>query len=256
MAQAAERQDLTAAMTKEEIYENLVREPADDMRHPLVAQAEKEGREISYELPFDRISLPTPPTDRLVSLLPDHLLPFFDRYLYVSKAPMGLWAQQMFVYEKDLSNRFSLTRRWLCSTGRERQESYFTTTPEGLFKLDPDRFFERGWSSQWNASMPWAMFYDYSYATRMSGLAIHAAARSVQKRLGTRASGGCVRLFFDHAKELFISNQNKYAALVPEFLFIKGQGTSRRGEIVRKPSGEVSMVSGFKTLLIVDDFTI
>jgi len=141
---------------------------------------------------------------RLATRAPRELYPYFDLYLYVSKAARGLWAQRMFVFRKDETNTLVFEETFAVSTGRERHEQYFTWTPPGIFALDPNRFYRITYSAKWrNAAMPWAMFLDYSYRTKMSGVALHAATRGLVKNLGKRASGGCVRLPPDRAESLF-----------------------------------------------------
>lgn len=86
------------------------------------------------------------------------------------------------------------------STGREKRETTksgkrtFTTTPEGNFRIQwrsKDHF-----SKTWQAPMPFAQFFN-------GGIAIHATTPSHYKELGTRASGGCVRMHYDAAEEMW-----------------------------------------------------
>ncbi len=90
--------------------------------------------------------------------------------------------------------------RWKVSTGRERPERaksgrrYFSRTPVGTFRIQ--RRVVNHWSVTWQAPMPYAQFFT-------GGIAIHATTRSHEHELGTRASGGCVRLKADHAEALW-----------------------------------------------------
>ena len=81
------------------------------------------------------------------------------------------------------------TYTWLVSTG-----GYRYSTPSGTFK--PFRMERDYFSKQWdNAPMPHAIFFT------MQGHAIHGSPYT--KRLGTRASHGCVRLAPDNAAKLY-----------------------------------------------------
>ena len=81
------------------------------------------------------------------------------------------------------------TYTWLVSTG-----AYGYSTPSGTFK--PFRMERDYFSKEWdNAPMPHAIFFT------MKGHAIHGSPYT--KRLGTRASHGCVRLAPANAAKLF-----------------------------------------------------
>ncbi len=149
----------------------------------------------------------------------------------------------------------TLTDRWLVSTGRERRERYFTETPTGLFRLDKNRFYTFVRSYQWNgAAMPYAMFFDWDYATRKTGYAIHAAGRSTHRRLGRRASGGCIRLALDHSRALFKRIRENHAGMVPEFPFDYAAGlTKSDGTMVRDESGAPILKPGYRVLVVIDD---
>lgn len=209
------------------------------------------------ELPVDPGILRTRPLQRVRQLVSDELFPYFDLYLYVNKAPRGMWAQQMFVYERELNGRFELLHRWRTSTGREKQERYFTTTPIGIFKLDPNRFHVITYSVQWGGvAMPYAMFLDFTYASRKSGVAIHGVYEAYERRLGRRASGGCIRLAKDNAQALFELIKSQYWGMVPEFTYDRARGrTSTTGELLRDEDGNVVVKPGFRVLLVVDYVT-
>ncbi len=149
----------------------------------------------------------------------------------------------------------TLTDRWLVSTGRERRERYFTETPLGLFRLDRNRFYKFVRSVQWNgAAMPFAMFFDWDYATRKSGYAIHAAGRTTQRYLGRRASGGCIRLSLAHAEALFMRIREGYAGKVPDMPFDRAAGlTKSDGTIRLNDAGRPIFEQGYRVLLVVDD---
>jgi lipoprotein-anchoring transpeptidase ErfK/SrfK len=93
-----------------------------------------------------------------------------------------------------------LIKNFWISTGRQKQEitksgaSSYTSTPEGEFR---NQWRDKNHvSSKWLAPMPYAQFF-------VGGIAIHATVPAHYKELGTRASGGCVRMHLDAAKEMW-----------------------------------------------------
>jgi hypothetical protein len=192
---------------------------------------------------------------RVIAKVPSALAPYFDVYLYVSKAAAGPWAQHLFYFKKTAS-RLSFVESFPVSTGREQDEQYFTSTPKGLFQLDPDRFMPMAYSAKWNdAEMPWAMFLNYSYRTQMTGVALHAAigAREVSE-LSQRASGGCVRLPLNKADELFHRFQAEEKGLVPVFAFDELRGTTNvDGIVVPRGGGRVLLTEGVRVLVVIED---
>lgn len=94
-----------------------------------------------------------------------------------------------------------LVYRWKVSTGRERYETstssgrkYFSATPVGSYRFHYRTLNHH--SRLWNADMPFAQFFK-------GGVAIHATTPSHFNELGTRASGGCVRLRPAPAEKLY-----------------------------------------------------
>ena len=78
---------------------------------------------------------------RLFGTVPDEIEPYFDLFMYVSKAKRGPLAQQMFVFQRDADGRIIPYAEWKVSTGREKLEiknerRVRTNTPEGIFQLD------------------------------------------------------------------------------------------------------------------------
>jgi hypothetical protein len=112
----------------------------------------------------------------------------------VNKASMGRGAQTLTMYE----NGVEILREKI-STGRERQETaksgrvYFSNTPKGFFR--PTKMYQDYLSYAWNAPMPNAVFF-------VGGIALHATTKSHYAELGTRASGGCVRLVHETSQFL------------------------------------------------------
>lgn len=199
------------------------------------------------------------PATRMLAGLPDDVEPYFDLYLYVSKAEAGPIAQHMFVYSRAADGTMALIHDWPVSTGREKKEKTpsgrktFTHTPEGSFKLDPKRFHELWKSRAWNADMPWTMFFDLTENGGLSGLAIHAAGKGKISQLGRRASGGCIRLAPENAQSLFKLIQKEHAGFVPVFA-MDGNSTNVVGEPVRNADGSLQLTYGYKVLLHIEDY--
>ena len=99
------------------------------------------------------------------SLTPDMRIGF-NLFLFVSKADKGPLAQRMYVFRKK-DGDLKLLYDWAASTGREKSEidpggrQTITTTPSGLYQLDPERMFVRYHSTTWDQSMPYAMFFNW-----------------------------------------------------------------------------------------------
>jgi lipoprotein-anchoring transpeptidase ErfK/SrfK len=130
---------------------------------------------------------------------------YFDVVVVINKA---VNAQTIDVY------RFGkLVKHARVSTGRETPEysnpldpaapthDYFSQTYTGYFNvksLDIDHH-----SSTWtDAFMPWAVFFDNGIATHRSPHE-DLSQSLIDKRIGRRASGGCVRLHEQDAKDIF-----------------------------------------------------
>jgi lipoprotein-anchoring transpeptidase ErfK/SrfK len=193
--------------------------------------------------------------ERVRQSVPAELFPYFDVYLYVSKAASGPWAQHMFVYHKTDSGKLAFEETFPVSTGRERHEKYFTSTPTGLFELDPARFDAHHRSHRWNgAPMPWAMFLNYTIHNRETGVALHSGVGHVAL-LGNRASGGCVRMPPEKAEEYFHRFQASEHGEVPTFAFDSASGTTRTdGMLQRDMTGKPILTEGYRVLLIIQDY--
>ncbi len=191
--------------------------------------------------------------DRVRAIVPRELFDYFDLYLYVSKAATGPWAQHMYVFHETSDGDLLFEQSFPVSTGRERQEKYFTSTPAGLFELDPDRFDRVHYSHRWNnAPMPWAMFLNYTIRARQTGVALHSADGHAAE-LGHRASGGCVRLPPEKAEELFERIQQTEAGRVPVFA-MDDTTTDKTGRFARDVDGTPLFAQGYKVLLIIEDY--
>ncbi|HEY1710819.1 MAG TPA: L,D-transpeptidase [Rhizomicrobium sp.] len=192
---------------------------------------------------------------RVRDSVPASLFPYFQVYLYVSKAAHGPWAQHMFIFHKSADDRLEFEQAIPVSTGRERHEKYFTSTPTGLFELDPNRFDRNHRSHRWNnAPMPWAMFLDYTIHNHLAGIALHSGVGHVAL-LGRRASGGCVRLPPQMARMLFRRFQAHEHGMVPVFAFNHNHATTRTdGTLQLGADGRPVMTPGYKVLLIIQDY--
>lgn len=110
----------------------------------------------------------------------------------INKAAKGPGAQTLTMYE----NGVEILKEKI-STGREKTEKaksgrvYLSATPKGYFRAT--KMYQDYLSYTWNAPMPNAVFF-------IGGIALHATTKSHYKELGTRASGGCVRLILETSK--------------------------------------------------------
>jgi lipoprotein-anchoring transpeptidase ErfK/SrfK len=194
---------------------------------------------------------------RVSDKVPSALVPYFDTFLYVSKAAHGPWAQRLFIFRKAADGTLDLEQSFAVSTGREKSEQYFTATPTGLFELDVHRFFPMARSAKWNdAAMPWAMFLNYSYRSKMAGVALHAAIGAHELAdIGHRASGGCVRLPIAKANLLYHRFLSEARGQVPVFTFDEARGTTNTAGIVtHDEKGDIVLADGLRVLVIIDNY--
>lgn len=198
---------------------------------------------------------------RLFATVPEEIEGYFDLFMYVSKSNRGPLAQRMFVFQRDAEGKVLPYAEWRVSTGREKVEIHHekkirTTTPEGIFMLDPDRFHEKYWSRTWdNAPMHYAMFYDLQNNGNASGLAIHAAmGKNKIQRLGRRDSAGCVRLSPSNAKELFFKIKNTTKGRVPSFSINEAGSTDRWGRVEKTADGTLMLQDGYRAVLLVENY--
>jgi lipoprotein-anchoring transpeptidase ErfK/SrfK len=198
---------------------------------------------------------------RLAGTVPDDIESYFDLFMYASKSNRGPLAQRMFVFQRDADGRLVPYAEWKISTGREKIELHHerkirTTTPEGVFALDPNRFHTKYWSKTWDgAPMHYAMFYDMKNNGNQSGLAIHAAVgKDKIRRLGKRDSAGCIRLSPKNAKELFYKIRNTTKGRVPAFALNERGSTDRWGRAQRDEAGTLILQDGYRALLFVENY--
>jgi lipoprotein-anchoring transpeptidase ErfK/SrfK len=197
---------------------------------------------------------------RLRDSLSPEMIQNFGLFIYVSKAETGPWAQRMFVFQKAGDDLLPLYD-WPVSTGRETMEAdavgvqLATTTPSGYYELDPKRMYESYHSTQWDESMPYAMFFNWKDHGVQTGLAIHAASDDAAGLLGMRASAGCVRLSLENARTLFTLIRDNYKGSAPKFGYDKYTGTiMNNGLILHDAGGNVEMAPGYSVLVYIDDY--
>lgn len=171
--------------------------------------------------------------------------PEFKEFTYVvvvNKANEGSDKQTLKMYERGI-----LVLETKVSTGREQQEggnvaghkptrTYFSTTPAGFFY--PQTFEEKHYSNLWKTWMPFSVFFN-------GGIALHQVPAGSEFRLGTRASGGCVRIAAEQAPKIFAMIKAAGKGLVPLFSRDGSMAKDRKGNVIRKVN--------YKTLIIVQN---
>jgi hypothetical protein len=198
---------------------------------------------------------------RLKENLTPALLKNFSLFLYVSTAPRGPLAQQLYVFRKSADGSLELLHDWAASTGRARYEisplgrHVFTATPVGYYQFDAERMFRSYYSTTWNVPMPDTMFFNWESRGVKTGIAIHAAAGDDIDRLGRRASAGCIHLSPGHARELFDLIRAHYRGTVPRFAYDgETQTMSNRGALQRDADGRLEMADGYRVLTVIENF--
>ncbi len=127
-----------------------------------------------------------------------------------------------------------------CAPGQEpkknhcSQHAYWSQTPTGYFDIDD--LVENYFSNLWQTWMPYAVFFE-------AGIATHQAPGGTEGNLGSRASGGCIRLHPSMAPVIYTLVKNAGKGLVPKF--------GRNGEVLKTPQGDVIRWQGYKSLVIV-----
>lgn len=198
---------------------------------------------------------------RLKAGLSQDMLNHFDLFLYVSKASHGPLAQRMYVFRKESDEDLALIHDWAASTGREQQEvsprgrRAFTATPRGYYQIDPQRMYRSYQSYNWDQPMPHAMFFNWERNGKLTGLAIHAANEKSLKKLGRRASAGCVQLAPRNAETLFNLIRKHYRGQVPRFAYNAASRTmNNSGVFMRGNNGRLKMADGYRVLVFIEDY--
>jgi len=127
--------------------------------------------------------------------------------IIVNKAPKdkSSWAQRMRVYYKgDLIKTFTISTAKEVTVTATSGNVYLATTPLGYYR--PTTIWKEYQSSTWiGAQMNFPIFFS-------GGIALHSTTPDHYKDLGSRASGGCVRMMPEDAlflNELVLSTGNQ-----------------------------------------------
>ena len=171
----------------------------------------------------------------------------FENVVVINKADRGPTHQTLRLYVQGELKLVTKT-----STGREQFEKggprseiskvhqptrdYFSTTPTGYYT--PQTLDIRHKSELWGSIMPYAVFFS-------GGIAVHQAPVGTEGKLGTRASGGCVRISEQAAQVVFKTIQASGSDLVPKF--------SRDGKPFRRWNGDFERELAYRTLVIVEE---
>ncbi|HKY19070.1 MAG TPA: L,D-transpeptidase [Rhizomicrobium sp.] len=195
---------------------------------------------------------------RLAAGLTPQMRRHFDLFVYVSKAERGPLAQRMHIYQKLPDGVLNPVFAWAASTGREKPEvnargrHVVTATPAGFYMLDRHRMYPSYHSQNWDQDMPHAMFFDWTYKGKRTGLAIHAASGKDIAKLGSRASGGCVHLAPENAATLYGLVQS-YRGEAPRPAH-QTNGTSNRGVFLSNDTGALKLADGYRVLVMIEDY--
>lgn len=186
----------------------------------------------------------------------------FRYIIVVNKADKGPNKQTLRVFE---NGYLVLTTK--VSTGREGFElkrknsvcagappkSYWSNTPTGYYT--PKFLSVDHKSSSWDSDMPFAVFFDVD-----NGLALHQAYPKYEKYLGSRASGGCVRMANGVAEDVFnriALTEGSNAPLVNKdgtpVLDAEGKIVYATKQTWTRASGRVSTFKNYSALIIVED---
>ncbi|MGZ3769385.1 MAG: L,D-transpeptidase [Bdellovibrio sp.] len=195
--------------------------------------------EIAEEAGFPRTEYPDVVVthENILESTSMNILMEYPIVVIVNKSASGYGAQTAQVYENG-----TLTNEWKVSTGREKWEVsksgrfYLTTTPKGYFY--PYTLIKDHWSQTWEANMEFSVFFN-------GGIAIHATVPANYEHLGTRASGGCVRLNRDNAQYLFERVSQVGKGLVPVI--------HKNGKVARDRRGRIIRAVKWKTLIVVEE---
>ena len=170
----------------------------------------------------------------------------FDNIIVINKSNSGERRQTLWFFKS--GGRLVMTAR--VSTGRERWEAgktspeqrkpergYFSSTNVGYFS--PYRTVRLHKSKLWDADMPYSVFFD-------GGIATHQVPPEAIRQIGSRASGGCVRLLERDAAYIYDQVNNSGIGSIPRFTTAGRPILDSKGQQLRK--------RGYRTLIIVQDF--
>ena len=144
--------------------------------------------------------------------------------IVINKASRGAEAQTLKVIENGVE-----VMNVKVSTGKEERvtatsgRTYVSTTPKGFFR--PTKMYKDYLSYTWNAPMPNAVFF-------IGGIAIHATGTSNYSKLGTRASGGCVRTTLEDSLK------------IRELVMESGKGSAAGNYVVAREAAGRNIIKG------------
>lgn len=179
----------------------------------------------------------------------------------INKAKQGTstWAQKMRVYFKgDLVKEFNVSTAKEIKVKATNGSTYLATTPVGYFR--PQTIWKKYQSSTWvGAHMNFAMFF-------IGGIAVHSTTLDHFTQIGTRDSGGCVRLMPENAQwlnELALTTGLDSYEIINRPRVANGKKLTREqvvgGEIdvaaVNRPDGALlkKQIKSWDVLIIVRD---
>lgn len=172
----------------------------------------------------------------------------FTNVVVVNKANEGSDKQTLRLYvngKLQLLTKISSGRETYekgCAPGQDPKKdhcsirAYWSTTPIGYF--DVDTTVANHYSNLWKTWMPYAVFFE-------GGIATHQAPAGTEGKLGSRASGGCVRMHPNSAPIVFKAVNDAGKGLVPK--------VDRNGDLKKTSAGDTIRAIGFKTLVIVQN---
>lgn len=172
----------------------------------------------------------------------------FHYVVVVNKAITGKDAQSIKVYEFGnliISGKVSTGRDQFEAAGEHHaKKDSWSVTPTGYFTpnfLDINHKSE-AYGGKWSwlvggVKMPYAIFFN-------GNIALHQAPKGTESALGENASGGCIRLPFEIASDIFARIQETDGARIPKF--------NVDGTITMDSKGNYTyLTSAFSALIIV-----
>ncbi len=199
-----------------------------------------DGRPVDVDVSFDQSTFESQPWTKE-----------FRYVIVVNKATKGKEAQTVKLYEYG-----QLINTQKVSTGRDQFErkgqnhskrDSWTVTPTGYYtptfisKLHKSSAYGGKWS--WltgGTKMPFAIFFN-------GGIALHERPNGTQGSLGSKASGGCIRLPQGFAEDLFMRVQETSGARNPRFTV---EGTAMLDEAGNQRYGTKE---AYSTLIVVQN---
>jgi hypothetical protein len=144
--------------------------------------------------------------------------------IVINKAKAGAEAQTLKLFENGVE-----VMKIKVSTGKEERvvstsgRTYVSTTPVGFYR--PTKMYTDYLSYTWNAPMPNAVFF-------IGGIAIHATGTTNYSKLGTRASGGCVRTTLADSKK------------IRELVMESGKGSAQGNYVIAREAAGRNIIRG------------